>query len=252
MTGPSVVGLPWLAATVTDLRAETTTAKTIVLSVPGWPDHLAGQHVDLRLTAEDGYVAQRSYSLASPAVGGTTVEITVQRVSEGEVSPFLLEELRVGDQLELRGPIGGYFVWSPPAVRPLMLIAGGSGVVPLMAILRTRRLAQDQGQARLLYSSGSCDQILYRSELEQSSASPGAPAIIHTLTRRTPLGWTGEQGRVDKAMLARQAIDASEEPDIFVCGPTLFVEAVADHLLSLGHAEARIRTERFGPTGEAK
>jgi ferredoxin-NADP reductase len=245
-------GLPWHTATVVDLRSETTTAKTIVLDVPDWSGHLAGQHVDLRLTAEDGYVAQRSFSLASPAGNSTTIEITVQHVAEGEVSPFLLEELRITDQLELRGPIGGYFVWAPPGTRPLMLIAGGSGVVPLMAMLRTRRAAQDPGQALLLYSSRSADQILYRNELDQLSASSDAPAIIHTLTRATPPDWTGEHGRVDKAMLARQAIVASEQPDIFVCGPTTFVEAVADHLVSLGHAEGKIRTERFGPTGEAK
>ena len=246
------VGLPWLTATVANLRTETPAAKTIVFDVPDWPGHLAGQHIDLRLTAEDGYVAQRSFSLASPAGDSTTIEITVQYVAEGEVSPFLLEELRIGDQLELRGPIGGYFVWAPPGTRPLMLIGGGSGVVPLMAMLRTRRTARDSGQARLLYSSRSADQILYRNELDQLSASPGAPAIVHTLTRSTPTDWAGEHGRVDKTMLARLAISASEEPEIFVCGPTPFVEAVADHLVSLGHAEGKIRTERFGPTGEAK
>ena len=245
-------GLPWLTATVTGLRSETPAAKTIAFSVPEWPGHLAGQHVDLRLTAEDGYVAQRSFSLASPAGNGTTIEITVQHVPEGEVSPFLLEDLQLGDQIELRGPIGGYFVWSPPGARPLMLIGGGSGVVPLMAMLRTRSIAQDRGRARLLYSSRSFAQILYRPELEQLATSSGAPAIIHTLTRGAPPGWTGEQGRIERTMLARRAIDASEEPDIFVCGPTPFVETVADHLVALGHAEARIRTERFGPTGEAK
>lgn len=245
-------GLPWLVATVTGLRPETAAAKTIAFDVPDWPGHRAGQHLDLRLTAADGYAAQRSYSLASPAGDAPMIEITVQRVREGEVSPFLLEEVRVGDKLELRGPIGGYFVWSPPGARPLMLIAGGSGVVPLMAMLRTRDIARDHGPARLLYSSRSFDKILYRAELAQLGASPAAPAIIHTLTRGTPPGWTGEAGRLDSAMLARQAIPAGEEPDVFVCGPTAFVESVADHLLSLGHAQARIRTERFGPTGETK
>jgi ferredoxin-NADP reductase len=243
-------GLPWLIATVAELRSETATAKTIAFDVPDWRGHLAGQHIDLRLTAEDGYVAQRSFSLASPAGEGTTIETTVQRVEEGEVSPFLIDELRIGDELELRGPIGGYFTWSPPAAKPLMLIAGGSGVVPLMAMLRTRRNARDEGPALLLYSSRALDQILYRAELDQLAAAAGAPAIVHTLTRAAPSGWTGEQGRIDRAMLARRGIAASEEPDIFVCGPTPFVESVADHLLSLGHAEARIRTERFGPTGE--
>lgn len=245
-------GLPWLTATVTDLRAETDAAKSIAFRVPGWPGHLAGQHIDLRLTAEDGYVAQRSFSLASPAGKGSIIEITVQRVPDGEVSPFLLEELRIGDEIELRGPIGGYFTWCPPGRRPLMLIGGGSGVVPLMSILRTRHQARDSGAARLLYSSRSADQILYESELAGLSASPGAPLIVHTLTREAPPGWTGERGRIDKAMLARRAIPAGETPDIFVCGPTPFVEAAADHLLSLGHAEDHIRTERFGPTGDVK
>ncbi len=243
-------GLPWLTATVSALRAETAIAKTIAFDVPGWRGHLAGQHLDLRLTAEDGYVAQRSFSLASPAGEGRTIEITVQRVKEGEVSPFLIDELRIGDEIELRGPIGGYFAWAPPGARPLMLLAGGSGVVPLMSMLRTRRDAQADGPTRLLYSSRSADQILYRTEFDQLSATPGAPTIIHTLTRAAPSGWTGEQGRIDKAMLHRRGIAAHERPDLFVCGPTPFVESVADHLLSLGHAEASIRTERFGPTGE--
>lgn len=243
-------GLPWLIATVVELRPETATAKTIAFDVPEWRGHLAGQHIDLRLTAEDGYVAQRSFSLASPAGDAGTIEITVQLVSEGEVSPFLLDELRIGDELELRGPIGGYFAWSPPGTRPLMLIAGGSGVVPLMAMLRTRHNARDDGPTLLLYSSRSSDQILYRAELDQLAAAPRAPRIVHTLTRGKPPGWTGEEGRIDKAMLFRRGIPAHEAPDIFVCGPTPFVESAADHLLSLGHAEARIRTERFGPTGE--
>jgi ferredoxin-NADP reductase len=246
------LGLPWLLATVAALRTETGTAKTIALDVPQWPGHLAGQHLDIRLTAADGYVAQRSYSLASPAGAATAIEITAQRVPDGEVSPFLLEELRVGDQIELRGPIGGYFTWSPPSPRPLMLVAGGSGVVPLMSMLRTRRIAGHQGEARLLYSSRSVDQILYRTELEQLSTSPHPPLVIHTLTRAAPPDWRGERGRIEGTMLARQAIDAAHAPDIFVCGPTVFVETVADHLLSLGHAEASIRTERFGPTGETK
>ena len=247
-----ILGLPWLIATVTDLRSETSTAKSITFNVPEWPGHLAGQHIDVRLTAEDGYVAQRSFSLASPASNSTAIEITVQRVKEGEVSPFLLDDLRVGDQIELRGPIGGYFTWSPSSMRPLMLVGGGSGVVPLMSILRTRQIAHHSGQARLLYSSRSIDQILYDVELGQISTSVGAPAVIHTLTRGAPAGWAGEQGRVDRTMLVRRGIDAVDEPDIFVCGPTPFVESVADHLLALGHAEGRIRTERFGPTGETK
>lgn len=251
MREPSA-GLPWLTATVTELRSETDTAKTIVFSVPDWPGHEAGQHVDLRLTAEDGYVAQRSFSLASPAGDSTMIEITVQYVAEGEVSPFLLEELRLGDQLELRGPIGGYFTWSAPGHRPLMLVAGGSGVVPLMSMLRTRRITQDGVPARLLYSSRSEDLILYKQELETLASGAAGAAVTHTLTRDAPPDWSGERGRIDKGMLDRRGIAASEEPDIFVCGPTPFVEVIADHLLALGHAERNIRTERFGPTGEGK
>lgn len=247
-----IVGLPWLVATVAGLHVETNAAKTIAFDVPGWIGHLAGQHIDVRLTAEDGYVAQRSFSVASPAGNSTSIEITVQHVKDGEVSPFLLEDLRVGDRIELRGPIGGYFTWTPSRTRPLMLIGGGSGVVPLMSILRTRQIAGSAEEARLLYSSRSVDQILYRAGLDGLLDSISAPEIVHTLTRGAPPDWAGEQGRVDKAMLDRRSIPAVEEPDIFVCGPTPFVEAVADHLLSLGHAEAKIRTERFGPTGEAK
>jgi ferredoxin-NADP reductase len=247
-----IVGLPWLVATVTALRVETNTAKSITFDVPGWVGHLAGQHIDVRLTAEDGYVAQRSFSLASPAGTSTTIEITVQRVNGGEVSSFLLDDLRVGDLIELRGPIGGYFTWTPSSPRPLMLIGGGSGVVPLMSILRTRQSAGSAEQARLLYSSRSVDQILYRAEFDKLSSSTEAPKIVHTLTRGAPPDWAGEQGRIDQAMLDRRSIPAVEEPDIFVCGPTPFVEAVADHLLTLGHAEAQIRTERFGPTGDAQ
>lgn len=243
-------GLPWLIATVVELRQETPTAKTIAFDVPEWRGHLAGQHIDVRLTAEDGYVAQRSFSLASPAGEDKIIETTVQRVDQGEVSPFLVDELRIGDQLELRGPIGGYFAWSPLGPRPLMLIGGGSGVVPLMSMLRTRRNAGDDRPTLLLYSSRWVEQILYLAELERIAATAGAPTIIYTLTRRAPPGWTGEQGRIDEAMLRRRGIAASFKPEIFVCGPTSFVEAVADQLLRLGHSEAGIRTERFGPTGE--
>lgn len=244
--------LPWLVATVADLRVETPTAKTIVFDVPGWTGHLAGQHVDLRFTAEDGYSAQRSYSIASAAGQGARIEITVQRVTDGEVSPFLLEELRVGDLLELRGPIGGYFTWTPSSDLPLLLVGGGSGVVPLMSMLRSRRTAPRRGQATLLYSSRTYEQILYAGELAALTRSPDAATIVHTLTREIPPGWEGARGRVDRAMLTRHGIDVAASPQVFVCGPTAFVESVADHLLAIGHAEARIRTERFGPTGEAR
>lgn len=242
--------LPWLIAAVSGLRRETASAKTIVLDVPDWPGHLAGQHIDLRLTAEDGYSTQRSYSLASASASTSRIEITVQSVEDGEVSSFLLTELRVGDQLEVRGPIGGYFTWLPASVAPLMLIAGGSGVVPLVAMLRTRQAKWSGTPARLLYSSRTVDQILFRTELLRLEAAPTGPAIVHTLTREVPTDWSGEHGRVDRTMLQRRAFDSAMSPDVFVCGPTSFVETVAEDLLALGHVEARVRTERFGPTGE--
>lgn len=242
--------LPWLLATVADLRRETPLAKTIVLDVPSWPGHLAGQHIDLRLTAEDGYSAQRSYSLASPPRPGSRIEVTVQSVENGEVSSFLLTELRVGDQLELRGPIGGYFTWLPTSRAPVMLIGGGSGVVPLVAMLRARQTQQLPAPAHLLYSSRTAEQILFRTELARLVATPAGPTVVHTLTRETPIDWPGECGRIDGSMLQRRAIDPAMQPDVFVCGPTPFVETVAESLLTLGHRAAKVRTERFGPTGE--
>jgi ferredoxin-NADP reductase len=202
------------------------------------------------LTGEDGYSAQRSYSLATSPGSTSRIEITVQAVEEGEVSSFLLTELRVGDQFEVRGPIGGYFTWRPTSVAPLMLIGGGSGVVPLMAMLRAREAESVRTPARLLYSSRTVDQILFRADLLRLVAAPAGPEVVHTLTREAPAGWRGERGRVDRAMLQRRAIDPALGPDVFVCGPTPFVEVVAEHLLALGHAEAKVRTERFGPTGE--
>lgn len=242
--------LSWQIATVAALRPETASAKTIVLDVPQWPGHLAGQHIDLRLTAEDGYSAQRSYSLATLPGSTSRIEITIEAIEGGEVSSFLLTELRVGDQFEVRGPIGGYFTWLPTSVAPLMLIAGGSGVVPLMAMLRTRQAKSVRTPARLLYSSRSVDRILFRTDLLRLEAAPAGPTVVHTLTRGAPAGWRGEHGRVDRTMLQRRAIDPALGPDVFVCGPTSFVETVAEHLLALGHAEVKVRTERFGPTGE--
>lgn len=242
--------LSWQVATVVALRPETASASTIVLDVPGWSGHLAGQHIDLRLTAEDGYSAQRSYSLATFSESGSRIEITVQLIEGGEVSSFLLTELRVGDRFEVRGPIGGYFTWLPTSVAPLMLIGGGSGVVPLMAMLRARQAKSVRTPARLLYSSQSVDRLLFRTDLSSLEAAPAGPTVVHTLTREAPAGWRGEHGRVDRAMLQRRATDPALEPDVFVCGPTPFVEVVAEHLLALGHAEVKVRTERFGPTGE--
>lgn len=240
----------WRVATVTAIRAETPWVKTISFHVPGWPGHLAGQHVDLRLTAEDGYVAQRSYSIASAAGQGPDIDLTVAAVPDGEVSEFLHEELRVGDRIELRGPIGGYFAWSADHDYGLLLIAGGSGVVPLMAMLRSRGQAGATRPARLLYSSRSADQIIYRDELDQLAARGDGFVLTHTLTREVPPGWQGERGRIGRVMLTRRQFLPAGSPDTYVCGPTSFVEAVVENLVAMGHLAGRIRTERFGPTGD--
>ncbi|MBX4994779.1 ferredoxin-NADP reductase [Rhizobium binae] len=239
----------WRVATVMAIRYETATVKTITFDVPGWPGHLGGQHVDLRLTAEDGYVAQRSYSIASGAGSGQLVELTVDAVPDGEVSGFLHEGLRVGDRIEIRGPIGGYFAWSAAHDYGLLLIAGGSGIVPLMSMLRSRAAAGATHPARLLYSSRSVDQIIYRAELDRLAAQGAQFSLTHTLTRNAPSGWTGEQGRIDRVMLTRRQFTPVGNPDVYVCGPTTFVETIAEHLVAMGHRGSNVRTERFGPTG---
>lgn len=244
--------LHWLEATVTDTVNETADVKTIAFDIPGWQGHLAGQHVDIRLTAEDGYSAQRSYSIASPGGPGPRVELTVERVTDGEVSPFMLDELRVGDTIELRGPIGGYFTWTPAQPRPLMLVAGGSGIVPLMSMLRTRAEAGLRTPATLLYSSKTADRIIYRDELEALHRRGDGLSVAHTLTRGAPVGWKGGIGRIGRVMLTRQGIPSGDGPRTYICGPTPFVEAVVDHLLANGHDGSNIKTERFGPTGEPK
>ena len=226
--------------------------RSITFEATAWGGHMAGQHVDIRLTADNGYQAQRSYSIASPAGRGPHVELTVERVSSGEVSEFLTEELRAGDTIELRGPIGGYFTWNPSISSPLMLIAGGSGVVPLMSMLRTRNQADNKVPAKLLYSSRSADDIIYRDELDRMAANRDGFDLVHTLTRGAPTGWKGQTRRVDRDMLVQCGFQAAEEPQIFVCGPTSFVETVADQLVSLGHGESAIKTERFGPTGDKR
>jgi ferredoxin-NADP reductase len=238
--------LTWLVGDVADVIPETARVKTIRLDVDGWMRHLPGQHVDVRLTAEDGYQAQRSYSIAS-APDGTQIELTVERLDDGEVSPYLTDELRVGDQIELRGPVGGYFVWEPSRGGPLLLVAGGSGVVPLMAMLRYRAASDSDVPATLLLSSRSWDDVIYRDELARLDG--GRCSIVHTLTRAQPEGWTGYARRVDAQMLQEVGPTSGERPQIFVCGPTPFVEAVAEALVGLGHEPTRIKTERFGPTG---
>jgi ferredoxin-NADP reductase len=233
--------------TIRAIRPETPTAKTLVLDVPGWPGHAAGQHVDIRLTAEDGYQAQRSYSIAS-APGSADLELTVELVDGGEVSPYLTEDSLPGDGFELRGPIGGYFVWNPSRDEPILLVGGGSGLVPLMAILRHRRETGSAVDARLLLSARTTADVLYRQEIEELAA--GSVDARITLTREDPPpGWPGFAGRIDRAMLAELGPPASERPRAFVCGPTPFVEEAARLLVELGHEPARVHTERFGPTG---
>jgi ferredoxin-NADP reductase len=233
-------------------RDETPTVRSMSFDVSAWMGHLAGQHVDIRLTSEDGYQAQRSYSIASPAGHDTQIELTVERLSDGEVSPFLTQELVIGDSIELRGPIGGYFTWTPEHRAPLMLIGGGSGVVPLMSMLRTRCKLGSRVPARLLHSSRTVEDIIFRQELERLVANNDGFSVTHTITRGAPAGWRGETRRVDRDMLAAQVFPPTAEPLIFVCGPTSFVETVADQLVALGHAESAVKTERFGPTGERK
>ncbi|PZG21794.1 oxidoreductase [Nonomuraea aridisoli] len=245
LRGRLVRRLVWRAAELVGSTPETATARTLRFRVPGWPGHLAGQHVDVRLTAEDGYRTQRSYSLAGPA-DGEHVELTVEDVPDGEVSPYLTEIMEAGDQVEIRGPVGGWFVWRPDNDRPVLLVAGGSGIVPLMAMIRTRRQAGSRAPFRLLYSLRGPDSVYYADELRRPD--PGLD-VSYLYTRSAPEGVSRPAGRIMLADLAEGGWPAAHAPDCYVCGPTGFVEAAADLLLALGHAPERIRTERFGPTG---
>ena len=286
MTTPRI---EWRMGEVVEVVVETPAVKSLVLRVPRWPAHRPGQHVDVRLTAEDGYQAQRSYSIASAPEEGAPEEgapeegapeegapelaalqqgkpeagapdankaalitLTVERLAEGEVSPFLTDEVRVGDSLEVRGPIGGYFTWTVADGGPLFLVAGGSGIVPLMAMLRHRALASAAGRAVpavLLYSSRSDADIIYRDELAQLAAVDDGLRVVHTLTRSAPPDWNGYARRIDRAMLAEVTPEPAQRPLVFICGPTPLVEFVANTLVELGHDPLRVRTERFGPTG---
>jgi ferredoxin-NADP reductase len=248
MARAAVLGrLTWQLADVSELIDETTRVRTIVLDAPKWPGHRAGQHLDVRLTAEDGYQAQRSYSIAS-APEDERLAITVERLDDGEVSPYLAEELRIGDKLELRGPIGGYFVWEASAGGPLLLLGGGSGVVPLMAMLRHRAAARASVPARLLYSARSLEDVIYRQELDDLAAADDELEVFYVLTREQPRGWTGYARRVDEEIL-RDVAEPNGAGIAYVCGPTRFVESVADGLVGVGYAPENVRTERFGPTG---
>jgi ferredoxin-NADP reductase len=231
----------WQVARIVSVRAETPSATTLGLEVPEWPGHRAGQHLDVRLTAEDGYMAQRSYSIASSPLD-PTLEITVERLEDGEVSPWLAADAQVGDELELRGPIGGYFVWAPERGGPLLLIAGGSGLVPLMCIERLRRATAPEIASTLLISARSPEDLIYAEELRTHAA-------ILTYTREPPADWTGYARRVDRELLAEVAPLPEQRPRCYVCGPTSFVEVVAEQLVALGYHRALIKTERFGATG---
>jgi ferredoxin-NADP reductase len=240
--------LTWRIGEVLESHPETPRAKSLFLDVPGWEGHKAGQHLDIRLTAEDGYQAQRSYSIAS-APEEEHLALCVERVEDGEVSPYLTDELRVGDPLELRGPIGGWFTWQATEGGPLFLVGGGSGIAPLMAMIRHRAAAKSDAFCRLLYSSRSRQETIYAKELERLAANDASLEVTHTLTRSQPPGWRGYTRRIDQEMLEEVAPPPKERPLAFICGPTPLVETVATALVELGHDPSRLKTERFGPTG---
>jgi len=242
----------WRVGEVVAVRDETATARTITLEIPDWPGHVAGQHVDVRLTASDGYSAVRSYSIASAPNSKRRVEITVERLPEGEVSPYLTRELAVGDRLELRGPIGGWFVWRPEQTEPIQLIAGGSGIVPLMAMIRSRAAAGCTAPFRLLYSVREPESVWYRDELHTLSDRDHSVSVSYAYTRATPKGWPRAPGRIDAALIASTTWPSKLTPTCYVCGPTSFVESAAGLLSASGNSSDKIRTERFGPTGDRR
>ena len=240
--------LAWQIASVTAIRAETPEVSSFTLQLPEWRPHRAGQHYDVRLTAADGYQAQRSYSIASPPSRVGEVDLTIERIADGEVSPYFHDTVEVGDRVEVRGPIGGYFVWEPALGGPLLLVAGGSGVVPLMAMLRERASSEPRPPAVLLYSSRTFEDVIYRDELASLDAADTELRVIQTLTRSQPPDWTGYDRRIDRAMLGEAIAAAGASPLVYICGPTLLVEAAANGLVDLGVPPAQVRTERFGPT----
>ncbi len=241
--------IAWRLATVAAIRDETPTVRSFTLALPDWPGHRPGQHVDIRLTAEDGYSVERSYSIASEPERDGLVDLTVERIPDGEVSAFLHDVVVPGDRFEVRGPIGGYFVWEAPLGGPLLLVAGGSGIVPLMAMLRHRARAGSAAPTRLLYSSRGADEIIYRAELDALATDGSGLDVHHTLTRTQPPGWTGYARRIDERMLADVVEPIRPSTRVFICGPTALVETAANALVRLGLPAGQIRTERFGPTG---
>jgi ferredoxin-NADP reductase len=242
----------WRLGTVVALRDETPTARTITLQIADWPGHVAGQHVDVRLTASDGYTAARSYSIASPPNAEGRVELTVERLADGEVSPYLTQVLAVGDRVELRGPFGGWFVWRPSQMDPIQLIAGGSGIVPLMAMIRSRESSGSTAPFRLLYSVREPSAVYYGDELQAISNRGDSVTLTYAYTRATPKGWPRSPGRIDTSFIAEVTWPSELIPTCYVCGPTSFVESTAALLVRCGNRPDKIRTERFGPTGGRK
>lgn len=243
--------LEWQRGTVVAVMPETPRVKTITINLPRWMPQRAGQHYDLRLVAEDGYIAQRSYSVASPPEQTGTIQLTVECLPDGEVSPYLCDGVASGDLLEVRGPIGGYFVWVVGMPNPLLLVGGGSGIVPLMAMLRQRAAAGARVPAHLLYSVRTPQDIIYHDELERLAQSDPQLGVTYTFTRSAPPGWTGYTRRIDSQMLAEVSAPLGRDAHAYICGPTLMVEGAADALTGLGWASQAVRTERFGPTGGA-
>ncbi|GIF47433.1 ferredoxin-NADP reductase [Asanoa ferruginea] len=240
--------LEWHVATLTGRRRETDSASTLILEVPDWPGHLPGQHVDVKLTAEDGYSTERSYSIAN-AADGNRVELTVQRVHDGEVSPYLLEGMNIGDPIEIRGPIGGWFVWRDMETDPVVLIGGGSGLVPLMAMIRARAAAGSRVPFRLIYSVRTPADAIYADELRTRVRDDKGLDIAYAYTREAPPEWPGQVGRLGLATVATHSWPPDLMPACFVCGPTGFVETVANILVAQGHEPRKVKTERFGPSG---
>lgn len=247
------IGMPrtldWQLATIKSIKEETPRVKTFTLALPDWSPHRAGQHYDIRLTAPDGYSVQRSYSIASEPERTNEVDLTIEKIEDGEVSPFMHDVVQVGDQIEVRGPIGGYFVWEAAQGGPLLLIAGGSGVVPLMAMLRHREAAKSDVPTRLLFSSRTPDDAIYFDELEKLNAQMDGLKVFHTFTRVQPPGWTGYARRIDAPMLTEVAVPLGKNPKVFICGQTALVENAANTLVQIGVPAAAVKTERFGPSG---